>query len=336
MRYLYLALAVSQTLFASSESTDFYYMTSVSEEEKHTLSCRYVIYPSDVTGDGFVIDKEGEWCFAYDIEYDPANANPAITIKASNVTLDLNEKRLTQSTKNQPFVVGIVVASDVSDVHITNGVVSNFSQAGIFVNPPAVQAAKKGVGTKSIQAKIGKNLIDMAGESLSSEQVYGVTISEVTAENNGRPNLPFAGINGMGGIIVFNSSNVSIYECSCINNYFSGITGLDVVEFFLEDSVCENSKGSFLVGTNSSFALGALIASYVAGSRDIHIRNCSFNVQHEGENSIGLFINRMSDSSAPIDTVEISDIEALTSQEPESGGILLLNVDNVSLKNISV
>ncbi len=337
MRFLYLALAATQALFASSESTsDFYFLTSESEKEKHTLSCEYVIYPSDVAGDGFVIDKEGEWCFAYDIDYDPVNSNPAITIKVSNVTLDLNGKQLTQNSKNQPFVVGIAVASDVSNVHITNGVVSNFSQAGIFVNPPAATTAKRMVGTKSIQAKTGKNLIDMAGENLSTEPVSGVTISEITAENNGRPNLPFAGINGMGGIIIFNSSNVSIYECSCLNNYFSGITGLDVVDFFLEDSVCENSKASFLIGTNSTFALGALITSYLEGSRDIHIRNCTFAIQPEGENSIGLFINRMSDSSIPIDTVEISDIEAPTNEEAESGGILLLNVDNVSLKNISV
>jgi len=324
MRFLYLALVLSSTLFGST--------------------CQYTIYPSDVSGDGFVIDKEGTWCLADDVIYDPTNSNPAITIKASNVQLDLNEKMLTQASKAKPFVVGIAVAPNVTNITISNGEVKNFSQAGIFVNPPVSLElfTTKAADKKALQAKKGKNLLDMAANSSQvvldwqpRDQVSDIAIFELTAENNGLPSFPFAGVNGMGGIVVFNTVEVTIYECSCLNNYFSGITGVDVEDFVLADSICEESKASLFVGGANTFALGALFASFTTGSQDIVIRNCSFSAAAESENSIGLFFNKISDNSYPVDGVEIEDIEAPIGED-DAGGMLLLNVDNVSLRNITI
>ena len=57
--------------------------------------------------------------------------NAAITISASNVTLDLRGRTLSQKSKNVLPVDGIVVDPGLTNIIIKNGTVRDFSDAGI-------------------------------------------------------------------------------------------------------------------------------------------------------------------------------------------------------------
>lgn len=226
---MYYLLLVSLLFFStgyceSSESSS--YSDSYDEMNSRAFSCDYMIYASDIIPNGFVIDKEGQWCLEESVEYDPANSNPAITIAASNVTLDLNSKVLAQSASDEPFVIGIAIKEDVSNVTVVNGTVENFTQAGVFVNPPSSLPLGEYTGP-------------------SNKAATHIEVSYVRAMNNGMSGFERAERNGMGGIVVFNANDVTIFQCEAVDNYFCDLLITDVKECSVEESYVDSTKFNF-------------------------------------------------------------------------------------------
>lgn len=222
------SLLFCTTGFASSEGQESSSSLTDSYEEQNSraFSCDYIIYASDIIPNGFTIDKEGQWCLEESVEFDPANSTPAITIAASNVTLDLNSKVLSQSASDQPFVIGIAINEGLSNVTVVNGTVENFTQAGIFINPPSSLPLGEYTGPSNLQAS-------------------SIEVSYVRAMNNGMSGSDRAELNGMGGIVVFNAKDVTIFQCEAVDNYFCDLLITDVKGCSVEESYVDSTKFNF-------------------------------------------------------------------------------------------
>jgi hypothetical protein len=123
-------------------------------KKKNHSEKQTVIYSKDVNrkGKAFVIEKPGYYKLGEDIVFKPRTSKSdskgsssrrskkiaaapntiAITIKANNVYLDLNNHTISQAGL-QPNVTGISVLGN--NIAITNGSIRNMSQFGIVLNP---------------------------------------------------------------------------------------------------------------------------------------------------------------------------------------------------------
>nr|MBA3752308.1 hypothetical protein [Candidatus Dependentiae bacterium] len=93
-----------------------------------------LITQQDVGSTGFVITQPGTYILAEDICYTPElDEGAAITIRSTEVTLDLNGNRLAQCNE-AANIVGIIIDESQHAVTIKNGTIANFSALGIFVS----------------------------------------------------------------------------------------------------------------------------------------------------------------------------------------------------------
>jgi hypothetical protein len=92
----------------------------------------YVI--SQIPNSGIVITSPGTYAFAGNIAWSPsAPQTSAITIKCSNVTLNMSGYTLTASVPNaSEHTAGIVVSGPVNNVVITNGTLASFTEYGVL------------------------------------------------------------------------------------------------------------------------------------------------------------------------------------------------------------
>lgn len=114
---------------------------SKKRKKKRCCNCAFgtrIICQSMVTPAGLVISEPGEYCLAEDILFAPAaNGSSAITIAASNVTLNLNTRRLIQSNTGTSSNIGVSVAAGTTATIIKNGTIENFGAFGIWANSGA-------------------------------------------------------------------------------------------------------------------------------------------------------------------------------------------------------
>lgn len=317
--------------------------SSALEEINERLSCQYVIYPSDISPNGLVIDKEGTWCLADDVVYAPRTANPAITITVSNVTLDLNGKTLSQISKNALYINGIAVQPNVSNITITNGSVSGFSEAGIYINPPlSLPIPSRTLATPSLSTRMNTFVYAGIAQVMGTGgQVSKVTISNIKAVDNGL-NTPYAGVNGSGGIVILNSQDVNVYASDCLENYCSGLTAFDVIKLNIQDSHFDDTLGSYLFDNTFPFAAGAFIASMSTGSRDILVQNSTFNRTSSAGFSQGLGFSTFGGALSNISIIDVDALDTATDANHDNvigafaAGIAAYLVDNITIDKARV
>ncbi|MDQ2774263.1 MAG: hypothetical protein M3Y57_04950, partial [Acidobacteriota bacterium] len=87
-----------------------------------------------IPSEGVVIQSPGTYRFGRDILWTPDNVtSSAITIRCSNVTLDLAGFTLTASVSDKSQrTAGILVEGPVEDITVTNGTVANLTEYGIL------------------------------------------------------------------------------------------------------------------------------------------------------------------------------------------------------------
>ena len=101
------------------------------------LDCQKFVTPIFKKDIPYHITKPGQYCLAEDSVFTPTSSGTqAIQISASNVTLDLNDKTLSNGDLSKTFVNvnGIFIDANQSNITIKRGTVTGFSQAGIFAN----------------------------------------------------------------------------------------------------------------------------------------------------------------------------------------------------------
>lgn len=226
--------------------------------------CKKVIFAKDVNPNGYVITEPGTYCLGEDIVFKPRDQkdinNPkvfaAITIKSSNVTLDLGKHTLSQfipadPSKQVPFVVGILVPdlaptnSDPNNpalrsIYIQgdqNALVANFSMFGIrvFANTFDVQIADltvKNCGTLASKAlrpfasyiphSVADNANFPAGTN-NAMQVGGIVIGETNFLGMGPNFFTEAKSPSEGGPQINRVNSLRIENVSSINNFFLGV-----------------------------------------------------------------------------------------------------------------
>ncbi len=149
MNYFSLLLLVAaQTVVAENTIKGFNTKTEQFKNTKSSTSKRWsknkpirscsssvrLICQSTIGTHGLIIDEPGQYCLAEDIQFSPfTDATHAITISASNVTLDLNGKRLIQ-VNDKKNNVGVFVSQNQRIVEIRNGFVENFGALGLWVS----------------------------------------------------------------------------------------------------------------------------------------------------------------------------------------------------------
>ena len=101
--------------------------------KKHSCCKKHKINPSCVEKSGYTIRKSGYYVLGGNVDFAPySDLSVAITIAASNVTLDLCQKVIRQTNTAQQCT-GIVIETGLRNIKIFNGTVTDFSQLGMCV-----------------------------------------------------------------------------------------------------------------------------------------------------------------------------------------------------------
>ncbi len=91
------------------------------------------ICQKNVGVNGLVITEPGEYCLVEDILFSPvSNTSSAISIATSNVSINLNGRRIIQTNANTSNI-GISIEANQSLIEISNGIIENFGALGIWV-----------------------------------------------------------------------------------------------------------------------------------------------------------------------------------------------------------
>ncbi len=286
----------------------------------------FVIRSCDINRNGFVIKKSGEYCLAEDTVYSPCDGNPAIRISASNVTLDLKGRTLSQINKDVANINGILIDCGAQNVIIKNGTVRDFSQAGIlacpasFVAPLDQVAAQKAI-TEHYDKKLhfyktkkqDKNHQPARTNLLQECVVAGppvtdLAISKIRALNNGTPLAQNASITGMGGIVIFNAQDTLIEHCEAQQNAFAGVTGYDVTKFTVDGCHCDDNVSAIYLGDFFfAFSAGlAIIPNCIAN--DVLVKNSTFNRNVSIGGATGIFVGSPV-TGAPTNNITIDSVQ---------------------------
>lgn len=220
------------------------------------------------------ITTAGVFVLSGDLVYTaPGAGDIIIDIQADNVTLDLNQKKIT-SAKASTNLTAVNVASGVQNVVIRNGKIQNIEGTGIIVNSSCQNIRIENVFLESC---------DYGGISISSSN--NVVISSVNSVNNTNPTGAT-----VYGISLTSSGNVTVDNCKLDNNGTSGVIGLGIDATSCENCEIRNCDLSANVGTS---AYGARLTSCTG----MTVYNCTAkNNQATTGTAAGFYLNATTDS----------------------------------------
>ncbi|MBA3751300.1 right-handed parallel beta-helix repeat-containing protein [Candidatus Dependentiae bacterium] len=264
-----------------------------------TLKGIHYIYKKDIGVKGFVIDKPGVYRLAEDINFAPASdKNHAISIRASNVILDLNSKRLKQSNDKKNNI-GIMVCQAQRAVVIRNGFIEGFGALGMWVSKASREISFDSIDVLSCGSRghapyssqdglqsssrgffaggLGLGGLEDPSERLSSIEIRNCRFLDVVSTQEAAFD-PMTGENsgiiavGIGGAAV---DGLVVENCTCdtISSSKSTARGLTITDGgtveiagHRSSSIAHNQGGSgiLLYGINSGF----VVNSYVDRVRD--------------------------------------------------------------------
>ncbi len=217
----------------------------------------------------YTISSPGLYCLAKNLTYTPTTGN-AISVTASDVTLDLNGFCLTGPGKASGGNYGITINGGVTNVEIRNGTVKAFGNNGVHTG--------NGYGIRIIGLRASDNGASgvwlagfdhlVAGCSLLNNQTFGATIASGQLKGNQVYDNGGQGLNaGPGSTISGNT---------CQSNVGYGIdaaAGSSVLDNTVADggSVGINAAGGCTVARNTSRGNNA--AGIAAGDNCLIISN---------------------------------------------------------------
>jgi len=285
--------------------------TQSDSDLSNALDCLGVVITStDIGTTGYTISTSGKYFLAEDVDYAASvAANSAITISATNVTLDLCDRTLRLSNA-QASTPGIGVSASAGNVVIKNGTVREFTSdcfqledgiSGVVLQDlRIIDSGDDGIdclGTAT-NIMINRVLVTLCnGDGMSILHGADMMIQDSMFVNN-----------TSNGIHITPSANevaqrISILNCMCSTNTASGIVldgSAGSVEEVAIDSCCTFSNGmdGITVDAASSTYIKNTIIS--ANSADgIHMSGAASDVQvvHNVISSNGVEGVHVSDSS---------------------------------------
>jgi hypothetical protein len=261
----FVTLLITTSLFCSlSLQADEGQVTrghSSRSKEKSCSDCDFVIDAKDINCRGVDLTKPGYYCLCEDVVFNPQpNQNTpyqaAIRISASNVTLDLRGRTLSQKSKDVFNVDGVIVDPGLTNIIIKNGTIRDFSDAGI----------RAGTVTPT-----------------PGPVITELSISDIRSFNNGNGTTVFnprlSTGDAIGGAVILNAQDVKITNCDFNENFFTGMWALNITKLTAENSHFDDNVAGNLAFQNLLITYGAAVTG---PSVDIAFRSCTFNNNSSG------------------------------------------------------
>ena len=294
-------------------------------KEKECRECDFVITAKDIACGTVVITKPGYYCLCEDAVFNPSPnqiGNPyigAITIDASNVTLDLRGRTLSQISKAVLNVDGIIVNPGLTNIIIKNGTVRDFSDAGIRVGA------------------VSTTTVPLVTElSISDIRSFNNGLSTAIADPNGIGD-------GLGGAVILNAQDVTISNCEFNENAYAGLWTFNITKLSMGNSHCDDNTSANFNFSDFQTTFGGTVAGE---SADIVITKCTFNRNSSGGFALGFNISFAFGSNATSNilfdscqfndtTVTVSDttIAASLFGSTEASGVHAARINNLTLRN---
>lgn len=276
---------------------------------------RFYITKKDIGSSGFSITHPGEWVLAEDIAISSYSQTPAISICSSNVILNLDNKTLSSKVTQGNNGIGVFIKAGLGNITIENGTIKNFTRAGIYKEAgqaqPCSQMSKKTVrSAQSLPA--------------CSCPSAGLKIVNIQALCNGTQNVVDAGIDGMGGLVIFDGQDVQIIDSSFLENALTGAFVIDSTKITVVNSHFDDNISSYLLDEYTPYTSGALFY----GIKNLHIQESTFNKNHSEHEAHGL---RVQGENITIDSVQAHDTSASIDDPKFSSVQTAGNVSGISV-----
>ena len=308
---------VHETHFKESKNSS----TSTHSKEKECRECDFVITAKDIGCEGVVLRKSGYYCLCEDVVFNPEPCkNAAIRICASDVTLDLRGRTLSQKSKCVLAVDGIVVDPGVTNITIKNGTVRDFSDVGIRVG------ALSATSTVPLVAEL----------SISDIRAFNNALSD----SIGDPNFIGAGI---GGVVIFNAQDVKISNCNFNENFYAGLWSSNITKLTMENCHCDDNVSANFFEPYTQIVFGGAVAGI---STDILITQCTFNRNSSSGEGFGFGLDfafgTTSTTNAVIESCQFNDTSITISDSnvatalggsSEVFGLFVTKAANVTVQN---
>ncbi len=290
-----------------------YTLREIQNELKSLRSCNesMPITRKDIGTTGYVIDKPGNYCLKEDVVFNPpmpatGQVAAAITIKASPVTLNLGNHRLSQFGVDQrgnvaptqtPFVVGILVPdmlpadADVNgigleSIYITgdHAIIDGFSMYGIRVFGHTADIRVSNVTVKNC-GKIASFAARTENPALANYVVNSVGSSFPLAFGVGGIAIGESNYLGMGTQFFTQqtgaqnrASSVVLSNVTCLNNFFNGLnmanaTDVSIVGCHFDGAYSDDPNG-YVAGAEFG---GANLPAEYPSLLKLDVRNTTFN-----------------------------------------------------------
>jgi hypothetical protein len=255
-------------------------------------------------GKGFIIDKPGYYVLCEDIEFKPHGSKPrtAITIKASDVVLNMKNHTLSQSEHSYAFPVLGVSANNLNSISIENGSVTDFTDAGIRI-----------------------------------QNSTAIVMDEVNILRTGMPSA-FGGIQINDSTDIEINKIISLNNFGC-GMYLHGVIKTTVSNSHFDDNFGGNVAPLFFTGPGLVASGAYLDSSVTTESSDVLFQNCSFNRNSAGSDAGGLEVGPY--SLLPVRNVTVLKCEFLdnfmmgeSAQFNDASGLVLVFVTDYVIKDV--
>ena len=210
------------------------------------------ITQNDVGTAGFTISVPGAYRLCENIIFSPLIAAAAITISADNVSLDLNNKTISQGNLTSG-VLGIVVDMGHTGIAIHNGSIVGMSDSGIQlmsgnddINIDGLivnECGDYGLTATLVDSLIIKN--DEFSENINSGMLISscnkVCIVSTVANSNG----------GDGFELVGTGNYYVVQDCKALNNTNNGFNMVNLFDSVLRNSIAIGNGGNGIILNNA-------------------------------------------------------------------------------------
>lgn len=281
---------------------------------KSATKGKFYITQKDIGTTGYSICQPGDWILAEDVIFNPLTHSPAIKICSSNVSLNLNNKSLSQAENGINDIVGILIEDSAENITIKNGTIKNFTKAGIFKEPKCTNTCPDSTCCGS-----------------------GLTISNIQTLCNGKQNSKNSASKGMGGAVLFDAQDVHITNSSFLENAFSGLSMYNCIKTSIANCHFDDNISGYYGKSFTPTTFGA----YCTGCSILSIQDSTFNKNSSELSAYGLYIQGEKivleniDAKETSATITDSAVTAITDNGHVSG-IALFQSEDISIKNASV
>ena len=276
-------------------------------EEKHIIKCL-----------PYHISCPGHYCLGRDFEWDQSEV-VAITIKADNVVLDFNQRKIKASAAGVDPFLPVLLVEESSDVVLNNvdieGVgAGKYSRGGLVIN----QSSKVTVNSAILKnLGVGQN---SSGETFTALSSNDLTISNLIETND---NDVVEG-GGVIGFIVYGCSNVMFKDSKLRNTraLINNVQNVLISRVQIDNSDASGIRG-FQIQTDGSFTFGG------KKTDGVRVNECEVRTL----NALGIFVASFPILPKPDQLTRNVLIENTTVQTVGDDSILLQIVDDCQVKN---